>query len=368
MSPSHNPSRLATLNIPSRMPPDDVWTLPQDQARKDLYGVDVVLTRCPETGNPVVIDEGHELRGFNVQAKSTARSSSAESSTSSSGKSSVMRSYGSSSASTTPELASSGSSEEEIIPALKIKTGVAIRHPRPVYPIPTFYERDPTPPPDPAEERYKYYRDQLRNATNIAAPICELLVSGLGHVTAKVVAPLLARLSVGKPNVVAVIRSEAIKLFRAYWDTDAWRKEPHGEHDYLTSRGVNIAGLLGSLFANELFPTDDVLRAIGVLTAGNPAFLKLMALHALVVHAGPPVCVGDARLRIEGLLAVVFARDSAGALVWGQHEESAVLVQHLMQVFEAYLASDDMRQIHEKAVAYTAPSATMRYRIEESHE
>ncbi|KAF7320619.1 hypothetical protein HMN09_00146500 [Mycena chlorophos] len=227
-----------------------------------------------------------------------------------------------------------------------------------------FYHAPPTaiplPPTDPAEELYKHYRDQLANVTDIAQPITELLEAGVTPSQEKVVAALLARLAPHTINpqrraaYLSAVRLQAIQLFRGNFDDGAWQAEataqPHPR--YLTSRSVNISALLGSLFQVGLFPIEDLFICIERLVSAPPAFLKLMAVHALVVHAGPESCAGDVRERVIALFNPVFDRDrETGAFVWGPTEQSDLLVRDLMEMLKGYFTSDNMSAIREQAHA-----------------
>nr|GAT61297.1 predicted protein [Mycena chlorophos] len=225
-----------------------------------------------------------------------------------------------------------------------------------------FYHAPPTaippPPADPAEELYKHYRDQLSNATDIAQSITELLEAGVAPSQEKVIAALLARLAPHTVNpqrrvaYLSAVRLQAIQFFRDNFDDGAWQAEataqPHPR--YLTSRSVNISALLGSLFQVGLFPVEDLFICIARLVSAPPAFLKLMAVHALVVHAGPEFCAGDVRERVIAMFNPVFDRDQqTGAFVWGPTEQSDLLVRDLMEMLKGYFTSDNMHALHELA-------------------
>ncbi|KAJ7061142.1 hypothetical protein C8F01DRAFT_1231095 [Mycena amicta] len=353
----------------------------KDQISKDLHAPTVVVTRCAKTGRPMVYDEGYAMRELNEDApefiprfltpkgsvagspnSSRAPSpspsvASVSSRTSSTLASASVKSLWSSSSrgtsrGTTPEPDPSKSRATS--PALPITPTTArplipSREPQPATPFTArpLHLSAPAPqlpPADPVELLYKHYREELRVAKDISHPIRALLETGVEPMQAKLIAALVVRLScssvirVGKDVFLPAVRAQALDLFRGHWENrTVWQNEPRGDHDYLTSRGVNIAGLLGSLFAGAIIPYSDIHRCVRLLVAENPAFLKLMAVHALLVHAGPAFCAGEAREHAKTVLAPVCEVDKQGRLVWGPHEESHVLVADLMQTFQAWL-------------------------------
>ncbi|KAJ7192165.1 hypothetical protein GGX14DRAFT_701434 [Mycena pura] len=163
----------------------------------------------------------------------------------------------------------------------------------------------------------------------------------------------------GKDAFLARLRSEGLAMFNAYWKPDGpWRYESRGVCDYLTSRGVNIAAFVGSLFRVGVLHAGDAHYCANVLLRAGPSFVKLLAVHALVVHSGPTLCASSARARAAASFNVVRAKGADGRFVWGPHEESHVLLLDLIGTLDSWFASDDMRMIHERAALFTAPSAT----------
>ncbi|KAJ7061145.1 hypothetical protein C8F01DRAFT_1231097 [Mycena amicta] len=378
-----NPSRLATLNIPARSPPYiphpqprttypvQIPAVPRSligtkgwkgQISKDLDAPTVVVTRCAKTGRPMVYDEGYAMRELNEdapefvprflsvagsvrpspnssRAPSPSPSVASVSESSRTSEFSTLALWSSSSRGTsrgtTPEPEPSKSRATSPLP---ITPTTAPSRPLFPSPLPNCH------PADPVELLYKHYREELRVAKDIAHPIRALLETGVEPMQAKIIAALVVRLSAssvirgGKDVFLPAVRAQALELFRGHWENRAiWQNEPRGDHDYLTSRGVNIAGLLGSLFAVGIIPYSDIHRCVRLLVADKPAFLKLMAVHALLVHAGPAFCAGEARERAKTVLAPVCEVDEQGRLVWAPHEESHVLVADLVQTFQSWL-------------------------------
>ncbi|KAJ7049058.1 hypothetical protein C8F01DRAFT_1379111 [Mycena amicta] len=359
----------------------------KDQISKDLHAPKVVVTRCAKTGRPMVYDEGYAMRELNedapefvprfltpkgsVSVVGSARPSpnssrapspspsvaSVSSRTSSTLASASIKSLWSSSSrgtsrGTTPEPEPSKSRATSPLPFTPTTARPLIRELQPATPstarpLHLSAPAPQLPPADPVELLYKHYREELRVAKDIVHPIRALLETGVEPMQAKIIAALVVRLSSsssvirgGKDVFLPAVRAQALDLFRGHWENRAiWQNEPRGDHDYLTSRGVNIAGLLGSLFAVGTIPYSDIHRCVVLLVtvADKPAFLKLMAVHALLVHAGPAFCAGEAREHAKTVLAPVCEVDERGRLVWGPHEESHVLVADLMQTFQAWL-------------------------------
>ncbi|KAJ7208534.1 hypothetical protein GGX14DRAFT_633291 [Mycena pura] len=219
---------------------------------------------------------------------------------------------------------------------------------------------------DPGERAYRHYREKLRTTTDLAQPVSALLLSGVaGYEFAHHIALLAARLAphapCGAEAFIVRLRAAALGMFDAHWhgDDGPWRHEPRGACEYLTSHGVNLASLMGSLFRYGVLRARDVHHCVRALLHA-PGFRQLQALHALVVHCGPDLCSRDARATAEEILRAIRATSADGRLLWGPHEESAVLVADLSATLDAWVAGDEMRAIHERAAAFTAPSATAR--------
>ncbi|KAJ7071617.1 hypothetical protein C8F01DRAFT_1317981 [Mycena amicta] len=372
----------------------------KDQISKDLHAPKVVVTRCAKTGRPMVYDEGYAMRELNEdapefvprarfltpKAKGSVVGSARPSSNSSrapspslsvasvssrTSESSTLASKSLWSASsrgtsrgTTPEPSKSRATSP--LPVTPTTARPLIRDHEPWQPATPSTARPlhgQLPPTDPVELLYKHYREELRVAKDISHPIRALLETGVEPMQAKIIAALVIRLSSssakiiaalvvrlssssvgirgGKDVFLAAVRAQALDLFRGHWENRTiWQNEPRGDHDYLTSCGVNIAGLLGSLFAvglGAIISYSDIHRCVRLLVADKPAFLKLMAVHALLVHAGPAFCAGEAREHAKTVLAPVCEVDKQGRLVWGPHEESHVLVADLVQTFQSWL-------------------------------
>lgn len=110
-------------------------------------------------------------------------------------------------------------------------------------------------------------------------------------------------------------------------DNGPWRTERNAESEYLTSRGVNIAGFMGSLYLNNLIAGNDAHRCLDTLLCGRPHFLKLQALHALIVHCGARICAGKTGEYTAVLRGRLETRGADGRYLWGPHEESHVLLE-----------------------------------------
>ncbi|KAJ7907559.1 hypothetical protein B0H13DRAFT_2662352 [Mycena leptocephala] len=204
------------------------------------------------------------------------------------------------------------------------------------------------------EHAYKSYREKLR--TDVSRTITDLLNAGVASCeNTQNIAMLAARLSAHAPcgpeEFKAHIRTEALIMFTAYWQSDAgpWRAERNPVCEYLTSRGINIAAFMGSLFRYDLLSGRDVHHCLNTLLSGVRNFMKLQAVHALVVHCGMAICGGDIRAATEGFCRRLQARGPDGLFVWGQHDESHALLEDLLDNLDRWFASHEMAQIISNA-------------------
>ncbi|KAJ7050664.1 hypothetical protein C8F01DRAFT_1092179 [Mycena amicta] len=210
-------------------------------------------------------------------------------------------------------------------------------------------------PDDPFEIMSYDHREQLRAATDIGPPIRTILEHALlPHDKPRIIAALLLRLTTapaavhdGRTTFLAAVRTQANDLFHEHWGDASiamWCGLPLWKRQFLITRGINIAALLGVLFSAGLFPIEDLRRCVGTLLEDTP-FIRLRALHALLMHAGPEFYSGAAREESEALLEPLFAQVD-DRFFWGPDEKSYVLVAEMYDMVQGWIGSDDdMRKI-----------------------
>ncbi|KAJ7193747.1 hypothetical protein GGX14DRAFT_405314 [Mycena pura] len=166
---------------------------------------------------------------------------------------------------------------------------------------------------------------KLRTATDLAQPVRVLLQCGVaGYKFTHHIALLVARLA---PHVlcsaeafIVCLRAAALGMFGAHWygDDGPWRRGARGACEYLTSHGVNLASLMGSLFRYGVLHVRDMYHCVrALLHAGASGFHQLQALHALVVDCRPDLCMRDASVTAGDILRAIRATGADGCLLWG---------------------------------------------------
>ncbi|KAJ6485473.1 hypothetical protein C8R47DRAFT_1321276 [Mycena vitilis] len=203
------------------------------------------------------------------------------------------------------------------------------------------------------DSAYKHYREKLHRTADVSPIVVELLEAAIGHYKYTHDAVHLAtRVSpyafCGAEEFDARMRTQGLGVFVAYWtDNGPWREERNSVAEYLNSRGVNIAGLIGSLYRYDFVSGHDVHWCIAILLTGRSHFRKLQAVHAMIVHCGNRVCAGKTGADTAILRARLSERHPDGRFVWAcdEHDESHTLVVNLLETIDGWFASEEMAQI-----------------------
>ncbi|KAJ7722632.1 hypothetical protein B0H16DRAFT_1788829 [Mycena metata] len=206
----------------------------------------------------------------------------------------------------------------------------------------------------PVELNYNTYLNQLRAAVDPEVIIRDMLEAGVAdwkhtHHIANFATHLA--MYARSDNFTQLFRRMALAMFDSYWrDNDGpWRYERNTHSEYLISRGVNIAALMGSFFRHGLINGVDVHTCLGALLHNGRSFLKLQVIHALLVHCGERVCFGETGAATQRLLASLKARGPDGRLLWGPHEESNLILEDLFNYLQNCFSSAEMAQIMANA-------------------
>ncbi|KAJ7082018.1 hypothetical protein B0H15DRAFT_442935 [Mycena belliarum] len=182
---------------------------------------------------------------------------------------------------------------------------------------------------DPGERAYLAYRERVVREPSLAAPMQCILETAadradLAHEMARLGLRLSQHARGGAVAFLARLRADALALFHDYWKPDgAWRSE----HSAPASRGVNISGLIGALFHVRALSAADVHGCLAAVLSPAPGPLKLRAAHAMIVHCGAEICVGDAARGTAGVRRALGARGPEGYYVWGPQTESRALLK-----------------------------------------
>lgn len=145
--------------------------------------------------------------------------------------------------------------------------------------------------------------------------------------------------------------------------------KPH-PNAQLTVRGVNTAGLIGSLYYNGLANAADVHLCLDILLEGPVHFDRLCAMHALVLQSNDKLCKSRNIAETMRLRDKLVARSPGRRLfLWGPDENCCFLVavssssrlvcaihlsvpsQDIIGTIDRWSASQGLRRIHEYAAA-----------------
>ncbi|KAK7038527.1 hypothetical protein R3P38DRAFT_3475656 [Favolaschia claudopus] len=137
------------------------------------------------------------------------------------------------------------------------------------------------------------------------------------------------------------LRDEAVNLFMAHWNKNGpWQTEDNvHSNEYLTSRGVNIAAFLGSLFSYDFVSGPTLQQCLYELASDSrtPHPRRLMALDALVTQAGKAFVTwdgGESSFRM-GQRLMKRTEDGRG-LVWAMDERSGYVINHLFMTLNEW--------------------------------
>lgn len=135
--------------------------------------------------------------------------------------------------------------------------------------------------------------------------------------------------------------------------------------DDLVLTGVNIAGFVGSLFSAGIVTAEDIHLCLDLLVNSSVDFLRLRAMHALIVHANDKLCKtkhAPFMRRFRQQVSVQCRR--SGHFIWGRNELSRLLVavsfprraaaalysfqlpQNIINTIDKWFARQMLKQVH----------------------
>ncbi|KAJ7696925.1 hypothetical protein B0H17DRAFT_1197668 [Mycena rosella] len=352
---------------PNELPPHTPagareWQARPNRSRRALltnYGQpDEVRVGLDEFGEITVYDAGVPLRFLNAQASEfcpteperPASALSIRSSRSATSSSAYAHSFATDISSVTSATSLSATkqtiSDCEPLAPMRPSPGPSLT------PIPVHHE--------PGEVAYRAYRDLLSREPDVTGPINCILETGVsGYDLTQHMVVLASRLSAHAPcgpgQFKALLRVAALEMFHSYWGSSdgPWRTEPVVTHQYLVSRGINIAGLMGSLLRYAVISGSDVHICLDVLLSTGPIFLKLQAAHAAVMRCGERICAGDMDRTTALVRRRLNERGPDGRLLWGPHDPSHVLLLDLLNDLDRWSEGETVSQI---SPGFSAPS------------
>ncbi|KAJ7681347.1 hypothetical protein B0H17DRAFT_1205878 [Mycena rosella] len=230
-------------------------------------------------------------------------------------------------------------------------------------------ERSPPPSPRCApailnskgEREFRHYQKMLDSEIGVSTCLRALLGYGVQRAgSAQPAAQLAHRLIAGRTDDLrARIRSEALGMFNLYWREDgAWQHEIHEISPYILSRGVNIAGFMGSLHRVGILSGRDAHRCLDSLLWTGLHFLRLLAAHALFVQCGDRICAGDSGVQTAILKERISARRPDGRFVRGAHDEGYVLILDLLDNIDRWFAAQEMKSLRAEDPSRIIPGTT----------
>ncbi|KAJ7436835.1 hypothetical protein FB451DRAFT_1417205 [Mycena latifolia] len=197
------------------------------------------------------------------------------------------------------------------------------------------------------EREVRHYQEMLHGETGASTCLRTLLSVGTQDAeSTQSVAQIVHRLTATSDDLRARFRTEALGMFTLYWrEEGAWVQEMHAFSPYILSRGVNIAGFMGSLYRVGLLSGLDAHRCLDALLCTGLHFLKLLAAHALFVQCGDRICAATSAAQTALLKERISARHPDGRFVWGPDEESHVVVLDLLDNIDRWVATQKMKRV-----------------------
>ncbi|KAG1903714.1 uncharacterized protein F5891DRAFT_83267 [Suillus fuscotomentosus] len=176
-----------------------------------------------------------------------------------------------------------------------------------------------------------------------------LLTDGAQHVdsallVSMVVQTMLIKLTKESPKQIKglerILRVRAMNMFRLHWKSDGhWKNicSTSGQYSALTLKGVNKAGLLGSLFSANIVTADDIAICLFMLLE-DIHFDRLCAIHALLLYADNRLCDPQnlpVLLKLKEKLRVV--DPLTNLCLRGPVPHSQALVQKIFDIIEGWM-------------------------------
>ncbi|KAJ7153290.1 hypothetical protein C8R46DRAFT_1042294 [Mycena filopes] len=209
--------------------------------------------------------------------------------------------------------------------------------------------------PSAVEGSYDDYLARLRTAPTLGAGVRAHLEAALtDYKLVRPIASCVPHLAIGlharrgAEAVTALFRTTALAMFDSHWQSNdgPWRAERNTRSEYLLSRGVNLAALIGALFRAGILTGHDAHHCLHALIGTPPrGFLKLQAAHALVVESGAQLAFGETGVETERVRRALMERGADGRYLWGPHEDSQMLLEDLLVQLRRYFSSAEMAHI-----------------------
>ncbi|KAH7910394.1 hypothetical protein BJ138DRAFT_1126911 [Hygrophoropsis aurantiaca] len=150
-------------------------------------------------------------------------------------------------------------------------------------------------------------------------------------------------------NLERALRAAAMQMFRQHWKYDGdWALVASTlteEPSFMTLRGINIAGFLGSMFSARIGTAEDVALCLSLLLEGSPHFDRLCAMHALLVQANDKLCKNRNRHSILRFREAITLKDKVtGTYLWAPSEHAHFLLQDMLATIDGWIATQTIKR------------------------
>ncbi|KAH7928870.1 hypothetical protein BV22DRAFT_1126227 [Leucogyrophana mollusca] len=153
------------------------------------------------------------------------------------------------------------------------------------------------------------------------------------------------------------LRAAAMEMFRQHWKLDGdWTAVSSTTHQpsYLTLRGINIAGFVGSLFDARISTAEDVSLCLSLLVEGTPHFDRLCAMHALLIQANDKLCKNRNKHSVLRFREAITVKDAlSGRYMWAPSEHAFGLLQDILGTIDGWMATQTMKRERYKVNSMT---------------
>ncbi|KAG6337012.1 hypothetical protein ID866_2072 [Astraeus odoratus] len=194
-------------------------------------------------------------------------------------------------------------------------------------------------------------------ARGIEPFVDSLLISGIESIQAAAPASMVAHAVIREilkesytesRDLTKAIRVGAMAMFRQHWKLDGnWVEisSTSGNHSSATLRGVNKAGLMGSLFTARVATADDVFLCLALLLEGQTHFDRLCAMHALLVQANDKLCKSrnfSALKAFETQLTV--ADPVSGQYAWAPSSHAQAILEDILDTIAGWMDAQAIKR------------------------
>lgn len=154
-------------------------------------------------------------------------------------------------------------------------------------------------------------------------------------------------------DLSGAIRIGTMEMFRQHWKADGdWIEvsSTSRKHSFLTLRGVNKAGLMGSLFNAKVVSAEDVSLCLSLLLEGEKHFDRLCAMHALLVQANDKLCKSRNLPILMEFRAQLTAKDIVSGLYkWAPASPAVTILQDILDTIDGWMDTQAIKRMRYQA-------------------